>query len=78
MLNFIEQSSRPEASPHSPMQVNVALGCDHAGFHLKEVLKEYLHSAGIHSTDMGASSTEASDYTDYALAAGEAVAARAE
>src|SRR5271156_1796482 len=35
MLNFIEQNVEAEAAPQSPTKVNVALGCDHAGFHLK-------------------------------------------
>ncbi len=74
MLNFIEQSTEAEVSPHSTVKGRVALGCDHAGFHLKEALKQYLQTAGIPLIDMGASSTDASDYTDYARAVGEAVA----
>ncbi len=74
MLNFIEQSTEAEAAPSSGIKGKVALGCDHAGFHLKETLKHYLQAAGIPFMDMGASSTDASDYTDYARAVGEAVA----
>src|SRR5665213_3519178 len=74
MLNFIEQSTDAEASPHSSLKGKVALGSDHAGFHPKEALKHYLLAAGIPLTDMGASSTDVSDYTDYARAVGEAVA----
>jgi RpiB/LacA/LacB family sugar-phosphate isomerase len=74
MLNFVEQSTEAEASPHSGLKGKVALGCDHAGFHLKEALKHYLQTSGIPLTDMGASSTDVSDYTDYARAVGEAVA----
>jgi RpiB/LacA/LacB family sugar-phosphate isomerase len=73
MLNFIEQSAEAEASPYSTLKGKVALGCDHAGFHLKEALKHYLQTASIPFSDMGASSTEVSDYTDYARAVGEAV-----
>ena len=61
MLNFVEQSTEAEASPHSGLKGKVALGCDHAGFHLKEALKHYLQTSGIPLTDMGASSTDVSD-----------------
>jgi RpiB/LacA/LacB family sugar-phosphate isomerase len=75
MLNFIEQSAGTEATPRSDVTCRLALGSDHAGFQLKETLKHYLHKAGIPLMDMGANSTEPSDYTDYARAVGEAVSA---
>jgi glycine hydroxymethyltransferase len=74
MLNFIEQTTEAETSPHSAVKGRIAMGCDHAGFHLKEALKHHLLAAGFPLTDMGASSTDVSDYTDYARAVGEAVA----
>src|SRR5208282_2732736 len=52
----------------------VALGCDHAGFQLKEALRHYLENAQITLSDLGANSAEVSDYPDYARAVGEAVA----
>jgi RpiB/LacA/LacB family sugar-phosphate isomerase len=75
MLNFIEQNSGEAAAAGSELKVKVALGSDHAGFHLKEVLKHYLHASGIPHSDLGANSEEVSDFTDFAIAAGEAVAA---
>ena len=75
MLGFIEQTSTGAGFPTSNVRSRVALGCDHAGFQLKEALKEYLQSADISFSDLGASSSEASDYPDYARAVGELVTA---
>lgn len=52
----------------------IALACDHAGFELKEDMKEYLTQAGFEVNDLGTHSTESVDYPDYALAAARAVA----
>src|SRR3984885_2630751 len=52
MLNFIEQTSQSEASPQSVVKGKVAVGCDHAGYHLKEALKHYLLAAAVPFTDM--------------------------
>src|ERR1700689_2264613 len=41
MLNFIEQSAEAQASPHTSVKTRMALGSDHAGYHLKESLKHY-------------------------------------
>ena len=46
----------------------IALGSDHAGFTLKESLKEYLVQNGHEVVDMGTDSKETScDYPDYAI-----------
>jgi RpiB/LacA/LacB family sugar-phosphate isomerase len=74
MLGFIEQTSLGAGISSAATRSRIALGCDHAGFHLKEALKHYLHSAETVFTDMGASSGDVSDYPDYARAVGEAVA----
>ena len=71
-------SSRPPPAPGfalSAAKTALRLGCDHAGFQLKEAVKDYLQEKGVSLTDMGASSTEPSDYPDYARAVGELVAA---
>jgi RpiB/LacA/LacB family sugar-phosphate isomerase len=75
MLSFIEQTSAGQGAPASTATSRVALGCDHAGFQLKEVLKSYLQSTETPLADLGASSSEPSDYPDYAQAVAEAVAA---
>jgi RpiB/LacA/LacB family sugar-phosphate isomerase len=74
MLNFIEQTSEPLASPLSAAKTRCAIGCDHAGFRLKEAIKDYLQEKGVSLTDVGANSSEVSDYTDYARAVGELIA----
>ena len=51
----------------------VAIGCDHAGFPLKENLKAYLAELGYGVLDCGASGTEPVDYPDFALAVAELV-----
>jgi RpiB/LacA/LacB family sugar-phosphate isomerase len=75
MLNFIEQAAATQAAPGAPTKCRLALGCDHAGFHLKESLKEHLRGASATVTDMGTGSEEVCDYTDYAQAVAEAVTA---
>jgi len=49
--------------------VRVAIGSDHAGFHLKETIKALLSGMGIPYEDVGAGSTDSSDYPDFAAGA---------
>lgn len=42
------------------------LGCDHAGFELKEIIKQYLISKKIEHEDLGAYTPERCDYPDFA------------
>ncbi|MBQ7738544.1 MAG: ribose 5-phosphate isomerase B [Desulfovibrionaceae bacterium] len=42
--------------------LDIYIGCDHAGFALKEILKENLTSAGNTVIDCGTNSTESCDY----------------
>lgn len=44
----------------------VAIGCDHAGYELKIILKEYLQNKGIEVIDFGTNSPDSVDYADYA------------
>jgi ribose 5-phosphate isomerase B len=46
--------------------MRVAIGSDHAGFALKEEVKEYLVRAGVEVGDMGTVSRDSVDYPDYA------------
>jgi glycine hydroxymethyltransferase len=75
MLNFVNQAEASPAAPGSTTVCRIALGCDHAGFHLKESLKDYLQGPRATVTDMGTGSEESCDYTDYAQAVAEAVTA---
>ena len=44
---------------------NIAIGCDHAGFAMKEFLKEKLTAKGYTVKDFGTNSTDSVDYPDY-------------
>lgn len=55
--------------------MKIALGSDHAGFELKEKIKQKLQSEGIVIDDRGTNSSESCDYPDYARAVAEEVAA---
>jgi ribose 5-phosphate isomerase B len=55
--------------------MRIAIGCDHGGYHLKEVLKKYIEDELNHDCmDVGTYSQERCDYTDFAFLVGEAVA----
>jgi len=54
--------------------VRIAIGADHAGFELKETIKQYLAEQGITIHDHGTCSPDPVDYPDYARAVGEEVA----
>ena len=53
--------------------LTIAIGSDHAGFKLKEALREELVSKGHRVEDLGAYSEESCDYPDIALAVAESV-----
>jgi ribose 5-phosphate isomerase B len=48
--------------------MKIALGADHAGYQLKDQIKQYLEQQGISVRDEGTSSAESVDYPDYARA----------
>ena len=52
----------------------IAIGCDHAGFHLKQAVMELLTALGLAYMDFGTYSDESCDYPDYGEAVGRAVA----
>ena len=54
--------------------MKIAVASDHAGYHLKKHIKDYLTEQNIAHEDFGTDSTESVDYPDFALAAAEAVA----
>ncbi len=54
--------------------MKLAIGSDHAGYKLKEILKEYLKRKKIEFKDFGTYSEESVDYPDYAYPVAEAVA----
>lgn len=46
----------------------VGLACDHAGYEIKEFIKQYLEEKGISYKDYGTNSTASCDYPDHAHA----------
>lgn len=52
---------------------DVAIGCDHGGYRLKELLKEHLQQKGIAVVDCGTDSAESVDYPDFAHAVAKQV-----
>lgn len=48
------------------METNtIAIGCDHAGFVYKQIIKDYLLSLGYAVTDFGTNSEASVDYPDF-------------
>ncbi len=52
----------------------IALGADHAGFRLKEQLRDYLNNKGYSVEDLGTHSDESADYPDFAAQVSRQVA----
>ena len=52
----------------------IAIGCDHRGLALKQVIVVFLQNAGYNYQDFGCYSTDPVDYPDIAQKVGEAVA----
>jgi ribose 5-phosphate isomerase B len=55
--------------------MRIALGADHAGFELKNHLRDSLRAAGHQVDDAGTHSADSADYPDYARIVARAVAA---
>jgi ribose 5-phosphate isomerase B len=55
--------------------LKIAVGSDHGGFLLKDVIMKYLKEKNIDFTDFGCFSKDSVDYPDIGQAVGEAVAA---
>ncbi len=53
--------------------MKIAIGCDHAGFELKEVIKKHLEELGHEYKDFGTFDESSVDYPDYAFYVGKAV-----
>ena len=55
-------------------QMKIVIGCDHAAFQLKNILKTYLAEKGITVEDAGTHGMESVNYPDYAKKVASAVA----
>jgi ribose 5-phosphate isomerase B len=53
--------------------MKIALGADHAGFELKECLRQFLTQEGHEVSDLGCYSSDSSDYPDFGSAVAQAV-----
>jgi glycine hydroxymethyltransferase len=73
LLNFIEQYESHVARGGATNAM-LTIGSDHAGFELKEKIKAHFQQKGVTIRDVGASSTESSDYPDFAQHVAESVA----
>lgn len=73
-INLIEPAGSPSPIERAKAVKTVALGSDHGGFELKQLIRTYLSELGYAPLDCGTFSTEAVDYPDFALAVAELVA----
>ena len=46
--------------------MQIALACDHGGYELKQIIKEFVGSLGYSGIDLGTNSTKSVDFPDYA------------
>lgn len=51
----------------------IPLACDHAGYELKEIIKQYLQDKGFEIKDFGTYSIDSVDYPDFAHKIGHAI-----
>lgn len=63
-----QASSAPQTVTRSAGKQVVAIGADHGGFELKEVLKPEITKLGYEVVDVGTNSKDAVDYPDFAHA----------
>jgi ribose 5-phosphate isomerase B len=56
--------------------MKIAIGADHAGFELKQKIRDHLQRLGLEVLDEGTNSPDSVDYPDYALKVGEDVSSR--
>jgi ribose 5-phosphate isomerase B len=51
----------------------IAIGADHAGFEMKNIISDFLRSKGLHVKDFGTHSADSVDYPDFAHPVASAV-----
>jgi len=61
--------------PELSQKPRIALGADHAGYHIKEIVRQFLENAGYPVDDLGTWSEESVDYPDFGKAVADRVAA---
>lgn len=58
------------------LNMKIAIGSDHGGYELKEIVKNHLQQSGYNVKDFGTNSAESVDYPDFAKEVGESVVAK--
>src|ERR1043166_2359382 len=76
MLKYFDQTFGAPAGTKGFARPAIAIGADHGGFELKELLRQYLHKKGMTVTDFGTTSREPTDYPDYAQAVARSISER--
>jgi RpiB/LacA/LacB family sugar-phosphate isomerase len=66
-------SSLTSSSPGATQQLRIAIGSDHAGLELKEVVRQYLNGRGDQVADLGTNARDSVDYNDFAEAVAQNV-----
>jgi ribose 5-phosphate isomerase B len=69
----VQPETPPKTEPKPAVRKVVAIGADHGGFELKEMLKADLATQGYEIIDAGTHSKEAVDYPDFAHAVAKLV-----
>ncbi|MBP7688617.1 MAG: ribose 5-phosphate isomerase B [Thermoflexales bacterium] len=73
-IHLIEPAGVTSPIERAKATKTVAIGSDHGGYELKQLIRTYLGELGYAPLDCGTFSTEAVDYPDFALAVAELVA----
>ncbi len=73
MLKHLEQQEDAVRHAAGESALTIALGSDHAGFELKEAVRQHLAASSATVVDLGTHSTESTDYPDYAHGVGQAI-----
>ena len=74
VLGQLPKKREPNNSQsHASKHKTIALGADHGGYAMKEMLKLHLEKLGHKIIDCGTHSIDSVDYPDFALAVGKKV-----
>ena len=57
-------------------KTSIIIGCDHAAFGMKEMVKNYLVEKGVEVKDVGTFDTDSVDYTDFGIEVASAVSSK--
>ena len=72
--NLVSSSPSLASQPCNSFEKKiVAIGCDHGGYEMKNILIQYIKELGHSVIDCGTNSKESVDYPDFALAVAEKV-----